>query len=261
MSGETRESARGLGPPLVLLHGIGGGAESFSFQIAHFADRFRLLAWNLPGYGGTPRLAAPPSIKAYGEALRTELDRAGIERAILLGHSIGGMIAQEFAHRWPQRVAAMILHATTAAFGSEDGRFEREFLARRLGPLDAGRSLAALAPDILRELVGEKPDPQGVALALRALAAVPEAAYRDALRALSGFDLRHALETYPMPVLLLAGEHDRNAPPRTMRRMAGRIPHARFELLSGAGHLAHLEQPARFNAAVESFLAAILSGR
>ena len=166
------------------------------------------------------------------------------------------MVAQEFAATWPGRLRSLVLVATSAAFGRADGDWQREFLASRLGPLDQGRSMADLAPEIVAGLVGEAPHPVGVAQAIRSMAAVPEATYRTALQCLLTFDRRDALARIVAPILLLAGERDQTAPPAVMERMAARIPQARCLVLPRAGHLANLEQPTAFNAALAEFLAA-----
>jgi 3-oxoadipate enol-lactonase len=114
--------------------------------------------------------------------------------------------------------------------------------------------MADLAPEMVAGLVGETPDPAGVALAIRSMGHVPEATYRAALHCLLTFDRREALARFPGPTLLLAGERDRVAPPPVMARMAARIPQAVFAVLPGAGHLVNLEQPAAFNRALAAFL-------
>jgi pimeloyl-ACP methyl ester carboxylesterase len=83
---------------------------------------------------------------------------------------------------------------------------------------------------------------------------VPEATYRTALRAIAAFDRRAALAEIRIPTLCLAGEHDRTAPPEVMLRMAQRIAGAEYRCLSDAGHIANVEQPEEFNAAVVDFL-------
>ncbi len=252
-AGITFLSSGTAGPPLLFLHGVGGGAESFCPQLRHFGARFRAIAWNMPGYGGsTPR--DPLTFAELARALADFLDEREIAAAHLVGHSIGGMIAQEFAATFPERVGSMTLVATSPAFGRLDGEFQKRFLAERLGPLDAGRGMAELAPEIVASLVGEDPDPQGVELAIACMRRVPEDTYRAAMTCLTGFDRRAALSGYRMPVLLVAGERDRNAPPPMMRRMAERIPEARFIEIAGAGHLLPLERPDEFNRVLETFL-------
>ena len=92
------------------------------------------------------------------------------------------------------------------------------------------------------------------ALARRSMAGMPEAAYRAAIACLVAFDRRDALAGYRMPVLVLAGETDTNAPAPMMEKMAHRIPGAEYVCMAGTGHLGNLENPAAFNRAVGSFL-------
>ena len=244
---------RGRGPPLVFLHGVGGDAGCWLPQLETFAEGYRAIAWNMPGYGGSAPLPAM-TFPALANSLRWLLDQLDIERAPLVGHSMGGMVAQEFAAAFPDRVRSLVLVATSATFGRADGGWQRDFLARRLGPLDRGRTMADLAPDLIAGLVGDAPDPAGLAQAIRSMGSVPEATYRAALRCLLTFDRRDGLARLAVPALLLAGERDQTAPPALMERMAARMLRAQFLVLPGAGHLVNLEQPGRFNRALAEFL-------
>ena len=255
MSGGVTYAQRGQGAPLVFLHGIGGDAACWQPQLEAFSEGHRAIAWNMPGYAGSPALPEM-TFPGLAEALLRLLDCLDIERAHLVGHSMGGMVAQEFAATWPGRLRSLVLVATSAAFGRADGAWQREFLASRLGPLDQGRSMADLAPELVTRLAGEAPDPAGVAQAIRSMAVVPEATYRAALQCLLTFDRRDVLGRIEVPTLLLAGERDQTAPAVVMEKMAARIPQARFLTLSRAGHLTNLEQPTAFNAALAEFLAA-----
>lgn len=242
---------------VVLLHGIGGGAETFlpvmEILARAMGGRLGLAAWNMPGYGGTP-LDGPMTFPGLADALARLLDELGAARADLVGHSIGGMIALELAATRPERVRSMVLSASTAAFGSRDGTFQEKFVADRLAPLDAGMTMAAVAERVVPSLVGPDPDVDAVALATRAMAAVPPATFRAAIRCLAGFDRRADLERITMPTLIVAGDADANAPARTLARMAERIYGARYACLEETGHLAPLERPAAFAALVRNFL-------
>ncbi len=240
-------------PALVLLHGVGGAARGWARQMEHFAGRWRVLAWDMPGYGGSAPIE-PVTVVGLAAALMRFLGERGVERPVLVGHSLGGMIVQQVLAAAPGVARAAVLAQTSPAFGSRDGAFQREFLAAQLGPLDAGLGMEALAPGLVAEMVGPEPDPAGVALAEACLALTPEASYRDGMMALTGFDLREALARIAVPTLVLAGERDRSAPAAMMERMAGRIAGARYVALEGVGHLAHQEAPERFNAAVKDFL-------
>jgi pimeloyl-ACP methyl ester carboxylesterase len=230
------------------LHGIGGAA--WGRALGALGAR----SWHLPGYGGTP-LLPETSFAGWADALRDALDAAGEAQVDLLGHSIGGMLAQEFALRHPARVRRLVLYATTPAFGGRDPAFATQFLAERLAPLDAGRSMAYLAAESIPPMLRADVPPGLRDAATAALARTPEAAYRATVTCLTTFNRRDDLPQIGAPSLLLAAEHDPLAPPRTMQRMADAIPGAHFALLPGVGHLAHLETPEAFVAAVQGFLA------
>ena len=245
---------RGRGAALVFLHGVGGDAACWRRQLDAFGGRYRAIAWNMPGYGGSAPLAET-TFPALAQALLRLLDGLQIERAHLVGHSMGGMVAQEVGATSPGRLLSLALVATSAAFGHPDGDWQQGFLDSRLGPLDRGHSMAELAPGIVAGLVGEMPDPAGLEQAVRSMSGVPEATYRAALHCLLTFDRRDALARIRVPTLLLVGEQDTTVPPAVMERMAARIEGARYVVLPHAGHLANLDQPAPFDAALAAFLA------
>ncbi|WP_426954937.1 alpha/beta fold hydrolase [Muricoccus radiodurans] len=242
----------GAGSPVLLLHGIGGNGGLWGPVLPGLSGR-QVLAWDMPGYGQSaplPQVTFP----ALAKALLALMDARGLEQADLLGHSIGGMIAIEFAATHPERVRRLALVATSAAFGSRDPAFAESFVRARIGPLDEGRRLADLAPGLAAGMLGTDPDPAALPAATAAMAAVPEASYRATVACLTTFDRRDALADLRMPVLLVAGGEDRIAPPRGMARMQSALPDARLAVIEGAGHLPHLERPDAFNAALRPFL-------
>jgi 3-oxoadipate enol-lactonase len=242
-------------PPLLFLHGIGGAARAWRAQLAAFSDRFHCMAWNMPGYGGSAPLAAV-SITALADTLQQFLREVAATKPIVVGHSIGGMIVQQWLATNPDGARAVILAQTSPAFGKPDGDWQKAFIHARLGPLDRGETLSSLAPSLVAELIGDNPDPDGVALARDCMAAVPEATYRATMLALMGFDLRHALKVIAVPTLVLSGSKDNNAPAPMMAKMASYIPQATYVELEGVGHLANLERAGAFNAALDQFLKA-----
>jgi 3-oxoadipate enol-lactonase len=242
-------------PPLVFLHGIGGAARAWRGQLDAFSDRYRTIAWDMPGYGGSAPLSTV-SIAALADALRDFLQQTGATKPILVGHSIGGMIVQQLLARNPDIAKAAVLAQTSPAFGKPDGDWQKSFIAARLGPLDRGETMVSLAPSLVRELVGDDPDASGMDLARDCMAAVPETTYRATMLALMGFDLRSALKDIAVPTLLLSGSRDNNAPAPMMAKMATYIPSATYVELEGVGHLANLERPGAFNAALDQFLRA-----
>jgi pimeloyl-ACP methyl ester carboxylesterase len=247
---------RGAGAPaLVLLHGVGGDAEVWRPQIDHFARHRRVVAWTMPAFGNGEDVAT--GWADLVAALARLLDAKGLDRVHLLGHSLGGMIAQKFAAAHPDRVAGLILSGTSPSFGDPQGEWQRAWVAERLAPLARGLTPADLADDMVARMTGPNPpDPAGRRLAVARLAAIDANTYARAIRLTATFEGRSALAGFgALPTLCLAGEHDANAPAAMMERMAARIPGARFVVLAGRGHLANLEDPAAFNAAVDDFLA------
>ncbi len=190
-------------PPLVFLHGIGGAARAWRGQLNAFRNRYRTIAWDMPGYGGSAPLAAV-SIAALASALQDFLQQVGAAKPVIVGHSIGGMIVQQLLVKNPRIAGAAVLAQTSPAFGKPDGDWQKAFIDARLGPLDCGETLASLAPSLVKELVGDDPDPGGMDLARDCMAAVPEATYRATVLALMGFDLRSALKSIAVPNLVLS---------------------------------------------------------
>jgi 3-oxoadipate enol-lactonase len=240
-------------PPLVFLHGIGGAARAWRRQLATFGDRYRAIAWDMPGYGSSQPLPIV-SIASLAEALNDFLQQLGAAKPVLVGHSIGGMIVQQALAHDPLIAESVVLAQTSPAFGKAGGDWQKEFLDARLGPLDRGETMAQLAPKLVAELVGDDADPDGLELARDCMASVPEASYRAAMMAMPRFDLRKSLGGIAVPTLVIAGTKDRNAPAPMMKKMASFIPNATYVELEGVGHLVALEQPDEFNAVLGDFL-------
>jgi len=244
--------------PVVFLHGIGGGARSFAPQMASFAAAgYRPVALDLMGYGGRDPVEAL-SFEALSEDVEFSIGEAGLERPVLVGHSMGGMVVQTMLRRAQLDYAAAVLSCTSPAFGNPAGDFQKKFVADRLAPLDAGQTMADIAPQSAANMFGPNAAPAGRALYIAQYAAVPEATYRAAVTCLVSFDERVNLPNIKVPVLCLAAEHDRNAPPPVLEKMAAKIPGAYYLCLSGLGHMPNLEAPAAFDGAIFNFLDHVL---
>lgn len=245
---------------VLLLHGIGGGraiwqgpgGDGGSWR-ALAAAGFRAVAVDLPGYGDSAAMGAP-DLDALVDGVRAVMGEVGAPRTVLVGHSMGGMVAQELLARDRRGVDALVLACTSAAFGAPGGDWQAKFVAERLAPLDAGQGMAGVAAALVPTMVSPGAASGSADFACGVMARVPEATYRSALRAIVAFDRREALPRIAVPTLLLAGGHDRTAPAAVMQRMASRIPGAAFATLADAGHIANVEQPAAFDAALLDFL-------
>lgn len=255
MTSDLAYKQRGRGEPVVFLHGLGGSSESWNPQLLSLGERFHCIAPDLPGYGASP-LSHPMSFAAWSDALAAMLDDLKLERVSLVGHSLGGMLAQEMTARHPDRVAKLVLSCTSPAFGGKDGDFQKQFLSGRLSALESGGTMKDVAAEAVPGLFGPSAPRATVEAATATMAQVPETTYRAALDCLVAFDRRGALGTISVPTLLLAAEHDRAAPPPVMTRMGEKIRGARVVCLSGVGHLPNLEAPERFDREVADFLRA-----
>ena len=154
----------GTGPDAVLLlHGIGGGAAMWGEQgsgslAALAAASLTAVAVDLPGYGASAALG-PVTLACMVDAVVALIDALAPRRVALVGHSMGGMVAQEAYAAYPQKIHGLVLSGTSPAFGKPDGDWQKAFLAKRLAPLDAGRTMPELAPDLVAGMNGPNPQP------------------------------------------------------------------------------------------------------
>ena len=239
---------------LVFLHGIGGGHHSWDDQLPFFAAHgYGAHAWDQPGYGHSASVE-PYDLQAIAASLARLIVALDDGPVVLVGHSMGGFIAQETYARHRELVRGLALCFTSASFGGAGGDFAKQFVASRIAPLDAGQSMADIAARIMPAMRGSHAEADGAARAARIMAEVPPETYRKAVALLTTFDRREQLARIAVPALVVAGGDDQVAPAAVMRRMADRIPGADWVLLEGCGHLGHLDQPAAFNAALLGFL-------
>jgi len=239
---------------LVFLHGIGGGHAAWDRQVAYFGSRgYTTLAWDAPGYGGTQPVE-PYSFGNVARTLESAIDRLSAGPVVVVGHSMGGMIAQEAYALFPQKFRALALTFTSPAFGGNTSEFTQQFIDARIKPLDLGRSMAEISAGLMQTMHGSRSDPSGLMLAAQVMATVPPDTYRKAVAMLTTFDRRALLPQIAVPTLVLSGSDDMVAPAKMMERMAQKIPGAEYVCLPGCGHLGPMDQPDAFNAALLAFL-------
>jgi 3-oxoadipate enol-lactonase len=244
---------------IVFLHGIGGLARGFDAHIAYFAQRgFQAIASNQPGYGGEP-LVAPYSFEAAARILHAHLNTQPNEPTVLVGHSMGGMLAQTLAimnsaFARPLNLVALVLAQTSPAFGNNDGQFQKRFIADRTAPLENGKTMADVAAKLVPSMVGPNCSDLIRSFCADLMAEVPEQTYRAALGALVQFDARPNLAVITLPVLCLGAEYDKTAPALVLEKLASKLPRGHFANLPELGHLAPFENPELFCTTIEHFL-------
>jgi len=242
----------GSGRPLVLVPGVGGTTGTWRYIMPGLQAEHEVVSVELPGFGRTPALTGQVTVTAYADALAAYLRESGLERADLVGSSLGARLVLEMARRGLGRSVVALdpggfwSPVQRAVFGSSLGASVR--LVRALRPaLPALLATAAGRTALLAQL-SARPwavDP-GFALAeVRALADAPGSL--PAIRALARGPLQEGAPagTLPGPVLLVWGKQDRVAPASQAPRALARFPGARLELLDACGHFPHWDQPAR----------------
>jgi len=248
----------------VLLHGIGGRADVWEPQLEAFSSHYRVIAWYMPGYGGSERLPQM-TFPALADALATLLDTLPAKRVHLVGHSMGGMVAQEFLRRRASRLASVCLYATNPGIARPESPEAQEaararaeeFMRRRLEPIDAGMTMREMAQSLLDQLLAPDAPQSARIAAIESVSAVPPDVYRDAMRCFLTFDGTDVVPNIRIPALVIAGGEDRTMPVPVVQAMARQIPGARFEVIPGVGHLANLEDPSAFNRVQADFLASV----
>ena len=241
----TRYRQAGSGRPVLLIHGAGGSGELWGPQLAGLGDVGRLLAVDLPGHGGTsgPGLLA---VQTYADWIVAFLDSARIDRAVVVGHSMGGAIAQTLALDRPERLDGLALVAT-------GGRLR---VLRRL--LDAFRETPGEGRTLLQGLsYGAATPPDRVAVAGRVLAETPPLVTLGDFLACDRFDVLDRLDRVDVPTLVVVGTEDRLTPPRFAGALAGRIPAARLVEIPGAGHFPQIEAPESVVRAIREFVVSL----
>jgi pimeloyl-ACP methyl ester carboxylesterase len=257
----------GEGPALVFVHGLSGCWQNWLENIPHFARSYRVVAPDLPGFGCSPMPVQKISINGYAAVLDELLDSLGIERAVVVGNSMGGFAGAELAIEFSTRVEKLVLVSaaglTTAEMHNDRVlaalRRAENVLAYGAGWLGSRSDRLARRPGLRKALmlmVAAHPDRLPAALAAEQVRGSGKPGFMDALEALGTYPLRDRLERIEMPTLVLWGEQDRLVPLRDADRFVEAIgPNARKLVYADTGHVAMMERPARFNADVEAFLA------
>ncbi|UYN95501.1 MAG: alpha/beta fold hydrolase [Enhydrobacter sp.] len=233
----------GSGPTLLLSHGYSSTCRMWDGQIAALKDRYQVVVWDMRGHGESDY---PADQSLYSEDLtvadmKALLDRVGAAQAIVAGLSLGGYMSLAFHATHPERVRALMLFDTGPGFKKDEARVKwNETAHKRAADLEA-RGLAALNTSDEVKLTRHR-DASGLARAARGMLAQ------------QNDRVIRSLESVKVPTLVLVGADDTNFIAAT-DYMAAKIAGAAKAVIPDAGHAANLHQPARFNQAVEAFLA------
>jgi poly(3-hydroxyoctanoate) depolymerase len=248
-----RVARHGAGPPLLLINGLGASMEMWDAFVRRLSGR-EVIALDLPGAGLSPPGRWPMRMASLARLIAGLQQQLGYDQVDVLGYSLGGLLAQEFAHRSPDRVRRLVLAATTPGMLSvppsplvtlmmlSPARYYDRRLARLIVPRIAG-GVTARDQGVLRTGLEQR------------LAKPPSlTGYLHQLYAASGWTSHGWLRQLPQPTLVVHGDEDPVVPLVNARYLARTIPEARLHVVPGGGHLMLLDEPARTVPVIEKFL-------
>ena len=243
----------GSGPPLVLLHGLGANAgELWQRPLDALAANFRVVTYDLRGSGRSEVTPGPYTIEGLADDLAALIAELGLERPLVMGHSMGGSVALLHAARDPAGVRAVVGLGAPATFpqANRDGLEARAETVERDGMDAVAETVAgnALAPSFRER------DPDGYACFVLMLQGNNAAGYAAQCRALVGLDITGELPRIEAPVLLLTGDRDGVAPEAATRASAEAIPGARYQVVEDTAHILPFERADVLEAVALPFL-------
>ncbi len=252
----------GEGEPIVFVHGITSSWQAWLENLPHFGRTHRAIALDLPGFGASPMPSWPIDMHAYARLLLDFCEKIGVERATVVGNSMGGLVAAEAVLSAPERFDRLVLvsaagfintwmpHRRASATSHAWNTFGRPFgaAARFFVTHPRARYLmfrfAIRYPDRLRkELLWEQ-----------MASGVPCPGFGPALEAVIEYDARDRLEEIEIPTMVVWGTDDWVIPSAAALSYNRRIPHSRLEIFEHTGHVPQLERPGRFNRVLDEFL-------
>ncbi len=229
-------------PAIVFIHGAGGSHQIWFNQLRVLGRQRRVIALDLPGHGDSNGSVAE-QIEVYRDLVKGFVARLGLDRIVLVGHSMGGGITQGFALAYPDQLVAIGLVGTGARL-----RVHPKILA---GLRDEPRGTVDLitkwarAPGTPAEVVEQDAE---------AMLRTPVPVIERDFRACDAFDLMEQVEEIGVPALVICGADDLMTPPKYARYLHQKIKGSQLVLISGAGHMVMLEKPDEVNRAIEVFL-------
>ncbi len=243
-------------PTLLCIHGFPLDGSFWQPQVQGLAGAAHVLAPDLRGFGADRRpVPEVMTMEAFAEDLMESLDRAGIERAVLCGLSMGGYVAMAFTERWPERVQGLILCNTRSTADNDAGKAAREQTALDALSKGAGVIARAMVPKVLSqrtriqhpaeaqriEEIMARQRPESIAAASRGMALRP--------------DRTGLLRRIKVPALIVTGSEDNLMPLETSEAMNGAMAGSELVVIPGAAHLSCSESPVEFNRHASRFLA------
>ena len=250
----TSWSKEGSGPPLILVHGLGLNRQMWQWQMGCLTPHFSVICYDLLGHGESVNPKIPCQLEQFSEQLLLLMKGQKLEKCTLVGFSLGGLIAQDFALRHNEKVSALVILNTSHGRSEKERKavLSRVLQAEKYGPSSTVKAalqrwfctdFAAREPEILERVQGW-------------IMANDKEIYPKIYRLLAECDepLRDAIREISCPTLIMTGEDDHGNSPEMAKRMAALIPNSRTEILPGMRHMGLVENPQAVNSRLLSFL-------
>lgn len=241
----------GIGPPLLMLHGIGSSSLSFVHQLEHFSGRWRAMAWDAPGYGHSPDPEEPLGMAGFAHAAAEVIEQLGEGPAHVLGVSFGGVVATRIALDRPDLVRSLVLADSTVGSGQDPTRAIA--MRKRPAQLEA-QGAAEFARSRAPRLLSDKAPESLVRAVAQEMAQVRLPGYAYAAEAMSETNHTTRLREIDLPTLVLVGAKDEVTPLSQSEILTDGIAKSKLEVVPDAGHLSNRENPEAFNSLVKTFL-------
>jgi pimeloyl-ACP methyl ester carboxylesterase len=242
----------GQGLPVLLLHAFPLHGAAFERQVVALSGRYRFIIPDHRGFGQSEQGEGPTEMSRLAQDALALLDALKIDSAVVGGVSMGGYAAMALLREDAGRVRGLVLVDTQAAADDEAGRARREASAREA----MEKGVEPLVQTLLPKLVAAGPDsPVGREVAAMMREASPQAVAAAQRGMALRTDSKDVLARYAGPALVVVGEHDAVTPLEKAKQLADLISGAKLEIIPGAAHLPNQEQPERFNAVLDGFLA------
>jgi len=241
-------------PWLVLSHSLACSVRMWDPQIAALKDRYRILAYDTRGHGGSEAPKGAYTLELLADDLKALIDHVGAKNPHYCGLSMGGMIGQTFALKYPGVLRTLTLADTTSRYPAQAWPLWQERIK-----IAEEKGMAPLVEPTLQRWFTEpfrKSNPAPVAAIGKLIASTPVAGYVGCCHAIPKINLTARLKEIKCPVLVICGEQDPGTPPAMAREIHDNAPGSKLVMIPQAAHLSNLEQPAAFTKAMRDFLAA-----
>ena len=248
-----REGLR-QGQTLVFINSLGSDLRIWDEVVPALTDQYDVMRYDLRGHGLSDCPDAPYRISDHTADLNGMLQSLGIEQVVLIGISVGGMIAMDFTSRHPDKVKALIVCDTFPKIGTAEMWNERIDTLRQHGMDDLGETILArwFAPSYKEK---HPADYHGY---YNMLTRMPVTGYTATCEAIRDADLTDAVRDIQQPTLVICGGEDASTPPELVRTLPDLLPDARYVEIEDAGHLPCVENSRATGAAIKSFLEDVL---